>query len=493
MGAGSSGGGGLNPQLERQASNATAAAEANRELASSVAVATTAQTGFTPVVTGWNAEMSASMRLIESRPFLPLVSDINATRLASEALAVSATSTTAVLASTGPTWGDTLRSGLASTWSPENVSNTIMSASKGGGGLLGGIQALGAQMGGTLASSLQERIGGLTSNMGGMFGKLLNGALGIALPLIGPAVGKLAGFIAGKLGGVFKRLFGGPSKEVQDARAMHDGLAKDVVLTHTSSQERLQDFLAHGWAESSARVATYFQDQSVRSGRSLKDAEGYWLKYQRAMEAGNTDLMQSMIKEAEDWTAAAAKSTAKATKAVTDHAKKAESEHKRTAEAVKRAMKSGDAALEHSKRTATAVFERMGHDARVLSGQWDEAFRPRTVTHTVITRQIEHYERVQAARRGSGGGGSNDSPSYGGERADGGPVRPGYGYIVGEKGPEYFIPRQSGSVLPAAAPAAAGRSGETKQEIRVYLDSKEIVKKVVRGMPRHLDIRGFSR
>jgi hypothetical protein len=33
-------------------------------------------------------------------------------------------------------------------------------------------------------------------------------------------------------------------------------------------------------------------------------------------------------------------------------------------------------------------------------------------------------------------------------RAEGGPVRAGQPYIVGERGPEWFVPRQSGTVLP---------------------------------------------
>jgi len=37
-------------------------------------------------------------------------------------------------------------------------------------------------------------------------------------------------------------------------------------------------------------------------------------------------------------------------------------------------------------------------------------------------------------------------------RATGGPVAPGRGYIVGERGPELFVPTASGRVEPAAAP-----------------------------------------
>jgi phage-related minor tail protein len=43
--------------------------------------------------------------------------------------------------------------------------------------------------------------------------------------------------------------------------------------------------------------------------------------------------------------------------------------------------------------------------------------------------------------------------SFGGGRASGGPVAGGTAYLVGEQGPELFVPRQSGTILPQ------GRSG----------------------------------
>lgn len=54
---------------------------------------------------------------------------------------------------------------------------------------------------------------------------------------------------------------------------------------------------------------------------------------------------------------------------------------------------------------------------------------------------------------GSGGGGGGQFDGY---RANGGPVTSGRAYMVGERGPELFVPRTSGTVLPnGAAPAAS--------------------------------------
>ena len=42
-------------------------------------------------------------------------------------------------------------------------------------------------------------------------------------------------------------------------------------------------------------------------------------------------------------------------------------------------------------------------------------------------------------------------------RATGGPVSPGRGYVVGERGPELFVPTSAGQIAPNAGPNAPGR------------------------------------
>lgn len=39
---------------------------------------------------------------------------------------------------------------------------------------------------------------------------------------------------------------------------------------------------------------------------------------------------------------------------------------------------------------------------------------------------------------------------FGGARAEGGPVVPGTAYLVGERGPELFVPREAGAIVPRA-------------------------------------------
>ncbi len=60
----------------------------------------------------------------------------------------------------------------------------------------------------------------------------------------------------------------------------------------------------------------------------------------------------------------------------------------------------------------------------------------------------------------SGGGlGSIFSAFFGGARANGGPVRSNTPYLVGERGPELFMPGQAGSIIPKMASPSSGSSG----------------------------------
>jgi phage-related minor tail protein len=68
----------------------------------------------------------------------------------------------------------------------------------------------------------------------------------------------------------------------------------------------------------------------------------------------------------------------------------------------------------------------------------------------------------QAAASNSGGGGQGGIGSllgnlFGGARAKGGPVTAGQAYLVGEQGPELFVPGSSGGIVPNGAlrPGAA--------------------------------------
>ncbi len=74
-------------------------------------------------------------------------------------------------------------------------------------------------------------------------------------------------------------------------------------------------------------------------------------------------------------------------------------------------------------------------------------------------------------------------------RATGGPVAPGRGYLVGERGPEVFVPTSSGQVLPNGAGQGGGRevrvsiivNGGGQDAPRALAKSARQVARAVRG------------
>lgn len=69
---------------------------------------------------------------------------------------------------------------------------------------------------------------------------------------------------------------------------------------------------------------------------------------------------------------------------------------------------------------------------------------------------------------------------FGGERAEGGPVANGKGYIVGERGPEWFMPQANGTIIPNNALAGAG-GGNTNINLYIsgtFMDDRSAAKRL---------------
>ena len=159
-------------------------------------------------------------------------------------------------------------------------------------------------------------------------------------------------------------------------------------------------------------------------------------------------------------------------------------------------------------------FVEAGRNA--IQGMWDGM---QSMIESLIAWLSEQVDRIVAPFRGIGAkirgslpawaGGGSAGPSvpeapapagganpegkgdFGGARADGGPVRRGTSYLVGERGPEIFTPRASGTITPNRAipvPSLAahfnitfnGNGGNNVDEIRRVL--REEVHKAFRGV-----------
>ena len=83
----------------------------------------------------------------------------------------------------------------------------------------------------------------------------------------------------------------------------------------------------------------------------------------------------------------------------------------------------------------------------------------------------------------------NAGSLFGGKRAGGGPVSPGKAYLVGEKGPEPFIPTAPGVIIPNHVAFGGGRQ---QVHVSLSLDNDMLEAKVVRtsaGVVVHMEPR----
>jgi phage-related minor tail protein len=67
---------------------------------------------------------------------------------------------------------------------------------------------------------------------------------------------------------------------------------------------------------------------------------------------------------------------------------------------------------------------------------------------------LEEFAKIALKNIFSSIGGAKAMLPFFGARAAGGAVNPGGAYLVGENGPEWFTPRQSGAIAPSASAGA---------------------------------------
>jgi hypothetical protein len=100
-----------------------------------------------------------------------------------------------------------------------------------------------------------------------------------------------------------------------------------------------------------------------------------------------------------------------------------------------------------------------------------------TVVVNTVAALIRGFEAIIGfgARIGGAIGGAVGALGFGGGRAMGGPVSAGTAYMVGERGPELFVPKGSGTIVPN------GRSGGATINLTVNgaIDSESTARQIV--------------
>lgn len=119
------------------------------------------------------------------------------------------------------------------------------------------------------------------------------------------------------------------------------------------------------------------------------------------------------------------------------------------------------------------------------------------ITQMIAERWIEQmFGEIGSAGGGTTGGGwiAAIAGLFSGARASGGPVFDGGSYLVGERGPELFVPRTSGTVVPAGATAQMmGGGGTVNQNFIVPGPVDKRTREQMARMSGREAARGMSR
>jgi hypothetical protein len=93
----------------------------------------------------------------------------------------------------------------------------------------------------------------------------------------------------------------------------------------------------------------------------------------------------------------------------------------------------------------------------------------------VINKAVSAIRAV-ASVGSSIGGAIGGALGFGGGRAMGGPVSSGTAYVVGEKGPELFVPGRSGTIVPNGV---GGRGATINLTVNGAIDSESTARQIV--------------
>ena len=197
------------------------------------------------------------------------------------------------------------------TVSPKNIFDTISRAFEGGGGYLGGIKSLGAQIGGDFLQGMQD---GTLSKMEGVMGQIgskmeslwkgITGALsaipfaGQILAAFGPKLLEGLGKIGKKVWTTIKGWFGGPSEAELAARNTFEGVRKgfvETIGTMPKYQEYVNSLLSQGWDRRLAEVKAGFDYWGRKAGMTWEEIGVLYTQYQEALQRGDTATMERIM------------------------------------------------------------------------------------------------------------------------------------------------------------------------------------------------------
>lgn len=142
-----------------------------------------------------------------------------------------------------------------------------------------------------------------------------------------------------------------------------------------------------------------------------------------------------------------------------------------------------------------SILESMSGSARDIGRIWTDLLK-RMLAEAAAAQLGKALLGDQFAKGGELGGVAGEAlawfkANWGGARANGGPVRAGRPYLVGERGPEIMVPNSNGTVLPNGT--GMGGGGGSTFTVQVMGDASENTLRLINGALAQFEARQLSR
>ena len=333
----------------------------------------------------------------------------------------------------------------------------------------------------------------MATNLGSAFSSALSG-----IPIVGPFLSQFGGLmvaglvkLGGKIWGGIKSMFGGPSQGEINGRAVADGFRQGVI--EGLSPEQLTE--ARAAAEigagsiSGAALHIAIRDARLAGGATIAEADlaaSAMVSMLHTAEAEGPAAVERAMAEIQKLLGESASAT---DELKTDVVADADEIASRFANMSAKEVMELREALRAIKPVAVDTFRGIRSSSlgagvalqqfliHILAVSRALAAIPRNVTTTITTIQ----ETIYAS--------SGKPPG----RQHGGPVSGGSPYVVGEAGPEIFVPSSSGSVLPNSMAEDIGAAVvKALHRVPLVVPQDPVTDTLYRNGPRRAALKGYA-
>ena len=376
------------------------------------------------------------------------------------------------------------------------------------------------RMGGVMTTETQggvSRVAGLFSNFFGPSGEfslttIMDGAKGLfqnaltntlnMVPVVGPLLSQFApalmagiGKLAGKVWGSIKSLFGGPDGMEQEGRRAASAARDAISATLTDGQ------ITEAAGDAAAAVHIAIRDATLLAGKSLAEAEvaaSHWVAALHRAEkegGGAVDGVKRKILDLLKPQQQVVDGTKDITSAFIASEQAIKHTHAQTMADMEAATKASVAAQIMSFGQLSGAAGGGGGGTRADGRSLADFLRDNPGD---AHRYVEAGRNVTQGRAEDPNNPGHSATAYTGSdavysRARGGPVRAGRPYMVGERGPEMFVPGRSGGIVPNSIAKEIGAAvAAALHRVPLRVSRNSVTDAMLENAPRRQALHGTA-